>query len=69
MCLRSMAPPPSSTCSGISQGAHLHDVGRQAEPAQRVGRLQAEQPAADDHAGRWPAAEASLIASRSSIVR
>ncbi len=36
---------------GHQTGRELHDVGVQAEPLERAGRLQAEQPAADDGAG------------------
>ena len=48
---------------------HLDDVRLQAELDQGVGGLQAEQPAADHDPPCSRAAEASRIASRSSMVR
>ena len=47
----------------------LDDVGLEAELAQGVGRLEAEQPAADDGADASRVSAASRIASRSSMVR
>ena len=54
----SVAPPASSSWTGISRGAISTTWVSQAELDQRVGRLQPEQPAADDDAAgrgpRWP---------------
>ena len=50
-------------------GRHLHDVGLQPELAQRVGRLEAEQAAADHRRRAVAVRAAARIASRSSIVR
>ena len=49
---RASPPPASSTCTGHQPRRHLDDVGLEAELAQRVGRLEPEQPAADDGADR-----------------
>ena len=66
---RSARPPPSSSCTAISRGANSTTVVSQAEQAQGVGRLQAEQAAADHDAGAARRRPSARMASRSSIVR
>ena len=54
---------------GHQARGELDDVGGEAEPLERAGRLQAEQTAADDRAGACGPSAYSSIASRSSMVR
>ena len=51
-CRARVAPPASSTCTGISRGAISTTWVSRPRLGQRVGGLEAEQPAADHGAGR-----------------